>query len=466
MRARRLLRTGFLNILFLLGFLLLMYIAGSRVLLSGTQTHKLLLLMLLVLIPSLVCVLFYCLQDRKEPEPVRYILSAFLAGMGAASLAVIPLWQLFFRIHAWLYASSTLFMQGTFLVLSPLAAAALYAVIRYIFYPLKEFDEPVDGMIYGAVTGVGLAYVITFYHLVTRPDSTLFVIASVATSQILIYSAVGSLIGYLLGQVKFRRRNLELYGLYALLLGTLLLSVFTIVNDFIFLEAFAGAFFLSFFLGLCYALLVLLYGTLQMRRLTRAAQHQEVAVCPRIDRWPGLLILAVLAAAFLISNHGLKGKRCDLPDQGLHFYYPHAFSAFPFEDVFAPKFIPKEPLHILFSSRGSEELPVSFSVRLQRRLGSEEPFDVNRYVEAAVTESLTTRRTTIAGRKGTRITYSYLVEAQDTGREFPQLIQVYHDVIFLEEGALVFTYRAGAGFFEQGLPLYAKILESVRWDEE
>lgn len=91
---------------------------------------------------------------------------------------------------------------------------------------------------------------------------------------------------------------------------------------------------------------------------------------------------------------------------------------------------------------------------------------MTRYVEASRTESLSTRLFSLAGRKATRIAYSYLVEAQERGREFPRLMQVYHDVVSLGEAALVFTYRAGAGYFEQGLPIYEKILESVRWDGE
>ena len=466
MQTRRILKTGFLNIFFLLGFLLLMFLVGNRVLISGEGGIKLILLVLMVFVPSAVCVLFYYLQDRKEPEPVEYIIYAFLAGMAAASLGVIPLWVLFLRIQDWIYASSSLFMRGTILVVSPLAAVALYAVVRYVFYPLKEFDEPVDGMVYGAVAGVGLAYVITFQHLVTRPDCTLFVIASVATSHILIYSAVGSLIGYLLGKVKFDRKRLDVYGLYAILMGILLLSLFHIVNNIIFLEAFAGAFFLSFILGLGYALLVLLYGTLQMRRLTQTSRHVEVTVCPGLDRWPSLLIGVILAVAFLVSSQGLQGKRFEILEHGFHFYYPHNFSAFPFDEVSASRFVPAEPVQTLFSSRGPAELPVSFSVGVHPQKNSPENFDIVQYVEATATKSLKTRRITIAGRRATRIAYSYLVSAPTTPLDFPQLIQVYSDVILREGSALVLTYKAGAGYFELGLPIYEKILKSLRWDSE
>ncbi|NOR15107.1 MAG: PrsW family intramembrane metalloprotease [Candidatus Aminicenantes bacterium] len=459
-------RTGILNILFLLGFLLLMFAVGSRVLIGGDGSLKFILLALIVLVPSSTCVLFYYLQDRREPEPVEYIVYAFLAGMAAASLGLIPLWELFYRIQDWIYVSSRSFLQGTFLVIAPLAAASLYAVVRYVFYPLKEFDEPVDGMVYGAVTGVGLAFVITIHHLATRPDCTMFVIASVATSYTLIYSAVGSLIGYLLGQVKFRRKNLEAYALFSLLLGTLLLGLFYLMNNFIFLEAFASAFFLSFGLGLVYALIVLAYGTWQMRRLTEAGRHAEIVVCRRFDRLPILLIVLFLVGAVFVSARGLRGQRFEIPEYGIHFHFPNSFSAFPFEDVFASKVVSIEPMQMLFSCRGPEDLPVNISIRTHPLDSKPELFDVVRYVEAAETESLSTRIISIGGKRGTRVAYSYLVEAQELNQVFPRLMQVYCDVIVRGDSALVFTFRAGAGYFEQGLSEYANILKNLRWEDE
>ncbi len=466
MQTRRFLRTGFLNILFLLGFLLLMFALGSHVLIGGEGSLKIILLALIVLVPSSICVLFYYLQDRREPEPVEYVVYAFLAGMAAASLGLIPLWELFYRVQDWIFVSSRSFLQGTFLVVAPLAAASLYAVVRYVFYPLKEFDEPVDGMVYGAVTGVGLAFVITIHHLVTRPDCTLFVIASVATSYTLIYSAVGSLIGYLLGQVKFRHKNLEAYALFSLLLGTLLLGVFYSVNDLIFLEAYAGAFFLSFGLGLAYALIVLAYGTWQMRRLTEADQHAKVVVCRRFDRLPSLLIVLFLVGAVFVSARGLKGQRFDIPEFGIHIYYPNSFSAFPFEDAFSSKVVSFDSMQMLFSCRGPENLPVNISIRTHPLESKPDRFDVVRYVEAAETESLSTRLISVGGIRGTRVAYSYLVEAQELDQVFPRLMQTYCDVIFRGDSALVFTYRAGAGYFEQGLSEYTKILKNLRWEDE
>jgi RsiW-degrading membrane proteinase PrsW (M82 family) len=466
MQTRRFLRTGFLNIFFLLSFLLLMFAVGSRVLIGGQGSLKFLFLALIVLVPSSICVLFYYFQDRREPEPVAYIVYAFLAGMAVASLGLIPLWQLFYKVQDWIHVSSPLFLQGIFLVVAPLAAASLYAVVRYVFYPLKEFDEPVDGMVYGAVTGVGLAFVITIQHLITRPECTLFVVASVATANTLIYSAVGSLIGYLLGQAKFGRKNLEAYALFSLLLGSLLLGVFYIINDLIFLEAYAGAFFLSFGLGLTYALMILAFGTWKMRRLTEADQHAEVVVCRRFDRLPSLLIVLFLVGAVIVSARGLKGQRFDIPEFGIHIYYPNSFSAFPFDDVFSSKVVSFDTMQMLFSCRGPENLPVNISIRAHPLEANPDPFDAVRYVEVTETESLSTRLVSVGGKRATRVAYSFLVEARELDQVFPRLMQVYSDVIYRGDSALVFTYKAGAGYFEQGLFEYVKILENLRWEDE
>ena len=186
----------------------------------------------------------------------------------------------------------------------------------------------------------------------------------------------------------------------------------------------------------------------------------------RFDRLPSLLIVLFLVAALVISVQGLKGQRFDIPEFGIHIYYPNSFSAFSFEDDFSSKVVSPDPMQMLFTCRGPENLPVNISIRTHPLETMPDRFDVVRYVEATETESLSTRSIAIGGRRGTRVAYSYLLDSQARVQVFPRLMQVYCDVIFQGDSALVFTYRAGAGYFEQGLPEYVKILDNLRWEDE
>ncbi len=465
MQTRRIVRTGALNILFLAGFLLLMFLVGNRVLLSGGESLKFILLVLLAFIPSLVSMIFYYLQDRAEPEPVAYVVYAFLAGMAAAVLGAIPLWHLVFRLREWIFGTSGLFIAGSFLVLAPVASLLIYAVLRYGFYALEEFDEPVDGMVYGAAAGVGMAFTLSVHSLSSRPDCTLFVIAHVSTTNILIYSAVGALIGYVMGRTKFCRRHVDSSSLFALLLGTVLLGIYYTVNDFIFISGFEAAYWLSFALTMVYALLVLGYGVIMMRRLSRQGRGQKRHACPRVDLLTLLAALALLLAAGVVSDQGIKGKVFHDPDTGLTFRYPHALSRMPFGTPAGPGRLLAGRMKTLLVREGGSELPVYVAVLMYVPLPGEEAPELTRFVEAMETESMTVEDTRIGGKKGTRLSYSFLQGDEDANEIFPRLVQVHADLIPLNGAFQIFVYRASAEHFSRGLPLYEGILRSVRWEE-
>jgi RsiW-degrading membrane proteinase PrsW (M82 family) len=463
MRISRLFRTGLLNIIFLLGFLLLAFLLGGRVLLTGGGGLKFIWMVLLVFVPSLVSVLFYFLQDRHEPEPAGYIAYAFLSGMAAAALALIPLWRYVFKVEEWIHASTSLFLLGSLLVLAPAVSLLLYGILRYGFLPLREFDEPVDGMVYGAVAGVGLAFVVSLNHLLSRPDCTVFVIAYVSTSHILVYSAVGALIGYFLGRSKFCGNRIDVYALFAVLLGTLLLAVYHLLNEFIFLSGWEHAFWISFFLTLAYALLVLLFGVIRMHRLVSQGSQAAAITCPKLDTWTSFMAVLLLLAGFLVSAQGMKGRTFASPEHGFSFTYPHSLSQLPFRNPVGQARILAANMKTLFAREGGSELPVYVSVRVYVGPTREETPELIQFVSALETESLTVEDSSIGGEKATRIVYSYLRETESPRRRFPRLIQVQADLVQRDGRILVFIYGAEAGVFERGEAVYERLLQTVRW---
>lgn len=463
MGSRNIFKTGIVNIIFLLGFLLLMYWAGGSVLLPAGGNLKFVLLVFLVFVPSLISMLFYYLQDKERPEPVGTVTYAFFAGMAAAALGVIPLWHLVFQVQEWIYSATGLFVLGAFLVLAPVVSILLYIVLRYGFLPLPEFDEPVDGMVYGAVAGVGMAFAVSFHHLINRPDCTLFVIAYVSTTHILIYSAVGALIGYILARSKFCSRNVDRNGLYALILGIVLLGVYHVVNEIIFVSGFGAAFWLSFFLTLLYALSGLSYGAFMMRRLASRKAEPGLFRCPKFDILSAIFILVLLAAGQIVSLQGQAGRLYRNSEYGFSFRCPHTFSQLPFGSPDRPDRLLSGRLRKLFSRQGGAGLPVSVSVLAAPVKEAEGIPELMQFVEVMETESMTVEYGQVSGEKSTRIVYSYLQDSQGIQEPFPQLIQVYADLVPRDSYLVIFVYRASAEYFFQGKDLYEKLLRSVRW---
>ena len=72
---------------------------------------------------------------------------------------------------------------------------------------LAEFDEPADGMTYGAFLGCGFAAVWSLGYLAAHPDFTLFSLAYSASTNVLVYASVAALVGYLVGRTRFQKRH-------------------------------------------------------------------------------------------------------------------------------------------------------------------------------------------------------------------------------------------------------------------
>ena len=106
MRTRSFIATGWLNIALQAALLGLLYAVGRDRPLAGSDLRRELGLLALVGLPSAIWTGFFYLQDRRRPEPSRYVLAAFLAGMAAAAVFALPIERDVFRTSDWLYRST------------------------------------------------------------------------------------------------------------------------------------------------------------------------------------------------------------------------------------------------------------------------------------------------------------------------------------------------------------------------
>lgn len=121
------------------------------------------LAVLAALIPGLLWVWFFYRRDRYRPEPKRLIYRTFVYGM----VAVFPAALLETLVRPWLERTTTLW--GLFVVVLlgiglVEEAAKVYAVYRGIYHN-PEFDEVLDGIIYGTTAGLGFATLETFLYI-------------------------------------------------------------------------------------------------------------------------------------------------------------------------------------------------------------------------------------------------------------------------------------------------------------
>ncbi len=179
-------------------------------------------LLTLAVIPGIAIGIFIYINDKDEPEPIKLLLLSF--GYGALSFGVnlaigLPLRSLFS------IQEKTLTEQAihAFAIVALVEELSKFIFIRGILYSNKNFNEPLDGIVYAVMVGMGFA----------TAENILFIWnGDGGTALIRMFSAIPAhamfavLMGYLLGKAKFKRKKEVYYSVMALAVATLFHGVY------------------------------------------------------------------------------------------------------------------------------------------------------------------------------------------------------------------------------------------------
>ncbi|HEY9646084.1 MAG TPA: PrsW family glutamic-type intramembrane protease [Chroococcidiopsis sp.] len=155
--------------------------------------------------PGLFLLWFFYKKDKLEPEPKHLILKTFFLGV----LLAIPV--LIVQLPFTLFLPEILL----YILVAPITEEyGKYLVVRLGIYKHAEFDEPVDGIIYGVAAALGFAtienvgYLLSTYYAAVEADEnarvavlTLFVVRGLLS--VPGHALWSSLWGYSLGVAKF-----------------------------------------------------------------------------------------------------------------------------------------------------------------------------------------------------------------------------------------------------------------------
>lgn len=163
------------------------------------MTMRLLAWVLLGFAPGLFWLWFFRRKDDLEPEPPLVVLRVFALG----ALATVPVLLLRPGLSAWLPATAGAGrdLADAFLVTAiPEEAAKLAALLAGVGFS-REFDEPLDGVVYGVAAALGFASVENVLFLLAATDPWLVVQrAFTATLGHLAFTGVA---GWAIGQARF-----------------------------------------------------------------------------------------------------------------------------------------------------------------------------------------------------------------------------------------------------------------------
>jgi protease PrsW len=155
------------------------------------------------LVPAVLWMAFFYRQDRLEPEPKQYVIGVFVLGMLLCSAVAIPVIEGLFDIRTWLFTNTWTRLVGSILIIGVVQEFSKYAAVRYSVYMTPEFDERVDGVIYGTAAGLGFATVLNLHYVIANGGVDLYAgILRIAVTALAQASFAG-ITGYFLGRAKF-----------------------------------------------------------------------------------------------------------------------------------------------------------------------------------------------------------------------------------------------------------------------
>lgn len=192
-------------------------------------------------IPALFWLGFFYLMDRHEPEPKQLVIGVCVLGaLVAAPLSDFILQQIA-PVHALempgLEAFSLDRVLYAVLVVGLGQEMCKYAAVRYSIYMSREFDEPMDGIVYMMACGTGFAVWVN-YHRLSEQGHQVYLSTGAAQAVVttLAHASFAGLLGYVLGRAKFSRRSPLVRGLllmFGLLGAAVLNGQFTIVENWV-----------------------------------------------------------------------------------------------------------------------------------------------------------------------------------------------------------------------------------------
>ncbi len=192
-------------------------------------------------IPALFWLGFFYLMDRHEPEPKQLVAGVCVLGaLIAAPLADFVLSQ---AVPPVALEMNSIDPLGLDRVLYAVLIAGLaqemckYAVVRYTIYMSREFDEPMDGIVYMMACGTGFAVWVNYHRFSDQGHQVnLSNAAAQAVVTTLAHASFAGVLGFVMGRAKFSQRSAPLRGLLVMigLLGAAALNgSFSVVENWV-----------------------------------------------------------------------------------------------------------------------------------------------------------------------------------------------------------------------------------------
>ena len=202
-------------------------------------------LLLVTILPSILIILFFVYSDKFK-EPKSEIIKVFIFGI----LITIPAYILNTLMGDFWYKNTSVSenLISSFLTAAPVEEGLKLSILYYFVYKMKDFNEPLDGIVYGVTASLGFATLENIYYVYLLADY--FETTSMALAIVRSFSAVpahavfGIFMGYFFMKYAFIKKAdnlffafiipLSLHGCYNLFVSSnFYVAIFLIIISWI-----------------------------------------------------------------------------------------------------------------------------------------------------------------------------------------------------------------------------------------
>ena len=169
-------------------------------------------LLLLTILPSILIILFFVYSDRFK-EPRGEIIKVFFYGI----LITIPAYFLNNYLNVFWYNNFRVSEEliSSFLTAAPVEEGLKLSILYFFVYKMKDFNEPIDGIVYGVTVSLGFATLENFYYVYLLADY--FETSSMSLAILRSFSAIpahavfGVFMGYFFMKYAFIKKGDNLF---------------------------------------------------------------------------------------------------------------------------------------------------------------------------------------------------------------------------------------------------------------
>jgi RsiW-degrading membrane proteinase PrsW (M82 family) len=162
--------------------------------------------------PSIFLLTFFYLRDRWQREPMHRVVMAFALGTYAMAAARgLAYTVLAFVSPDWLSGGTEAARLFESFVLAGYIEESAKAIVLFTaIYHWDEFDEPMDGVVYGVAVSLGFATLENVLYIVRAQagiDGAFTVVWQRALFAVPAHALFGGTMGFYMGKTKFDRSN-------------------------------------------------------------------------------------------------------------------------------------------------------------------------------------------------------------------------------------------------------------------